>query len=161
MLKKLFIAVIVLTCFASCKTKSAFNYNQDFVAKEQSLVPEITKTEGKVESFLAKEQFDSIGAAGEKMEKLVDAQLQKISEEKAPDVPGSDDFKKACVQYFSFIKSMYTGYKNFGYAKSADERTAEMSKVRDVINGKTEQIMAIKTAQTKFASANGFRIEEK
>ena len=45
MLKKIFFAVLFLTAFAACKSKSAFDYSQDFVKKEKSLLPDITATE--------------------------------------------------------------------------------------------------------------------
>ncbi|WP_255153771.1 hypothetical protein [Ferruginibacter sp. HRS2-29] len=160
MLKKILFASMLLLAIVGCKTKTAFNYNEDFVKKEKELMPEMTKTENSVRKFLASEQFDSIGAAGAHMEKLIDAQLQKINDSPAPDVPGSEDFKKACVRYFSFIKSMYTGYKNFGYAKTDESRNEEMTKLRDIVNEKTTEMAAIKNAQLKYSSANGFKIEQ-
>ncbi len=159
MLKKISFAVILLVCLAGCKSKSAFNYSQNFVKKEQSLLPDITTTENNVERYMAAEQYDSIAVAGEKMEKLVDAKLKEIKDEAAPNAKEADNFKEACIRYFSYIKSMYTGYKNYGSAKTAEARADEMKKLQDIVAGKTGAIEDMQKVQKKYADANGFQLE--
>ena len=154
------LAAIVLTGLASCGAKkTAFNYSQDFVKKEQSLLPHITSTENNVERFVAAEQYDSIAVAGEKMEGLVDDALQDVKKAPAPDVKEGENFKEACIKYFAFIKSMYSGYKDFGKAATATEREAVKTRLLEIINGKEAAMSAIQTAQQKFADANGFKLE--
>ena len=46
MLKKIIFAAIVLISFASCKSKSAFNYSEDFVKKEQPFLQPLFKAVG-------------------------------------------------------------------------------------------------------------------
>ena len=79
MLKKIFFAALLLTAFAACKSRKAFDYSQDFVKKEQSLLPDINRTEANVKNYMANEQYDSMAIAGENMEKLVDPFYRKIN----------------------------------------------------------------------------------
>jgi hypothetical protein len=162
MLKKLAFAAILIISIASCGSKkAAFNYSENFVKKENSLLPDITATEDKVERFVASEQYDSIAVAGEKMEQLVETKIQEIKKEAAPDVKEAENFKEACIKYFGFIKSMYTSYKEFGLAKDETEREKAKAKVIEIANSKQSAMTAMQTAQKKFADANGFRLEKK
>jgi hypothetical protein len=160
MLKKIIIAAIFLISIASCKSKEAFNYSEDFVKKETSLLPDITSTEDKVMRYVAAEQYDSIAIAGEKMEQLVDVKLQEIKKAPAPDVKEGDNFKEACVKYFGYIKSMYTSYKEFGLAATDEARQEARQKIVDLAGGKQAAINDMQTAQKKFADANGFKIQK-
>ncbi len=157
--RKMLLPLIAVIMLISCNSKSAFNYSQDIVKKEQSLLPDITSTEDKIRDFLSSEKYDSIAAAGERMEKLVDAKLNEIKDQPAPDVKEAQPFKDATLKYFRFIKSMYTGYKDFGNAKTAEDRESEMAKLRQIVNDKTQAIQDMQAAQKKFASANGFKLE--
>ncbi len=161
MLRKLSIVLILVATLASCKSKKAFNYSQDFVKKERSLNADIELTESKVERFVAVQQFDSIGAAGERMEKIVDAKLKEIEAEPAPDVKEGENFKKAGIEYFKFIKNMYTAYKEFGYAKTPEEREAKLTEIQAMVDKKTTAIADIQRAQQKYADANNFKVENK
>lgn len=162
MLKKLFFAAILLISIASCKSskKKAFDYSENFVKKEKSLSENITKTEENVARYAAVQQYDSIAIAGEKMEKLVDDKIQEIKKEPVPGVKEAENFKEACIKYFTFIKTLYTAYKDFGHASSDTERDAVRSKLVELTDKKQTVIEDIKTAQKKFADANDFKLEK-
>ena len=159
MIKKIFFCAIMLSVFAACNSKSAFNYSQDIVKKEQSLVPDITDTETKIAGFLGNNQFDSIAVAGARMEKLVDGKLNELKDLPAPDVKEAAGFKDAALKYFRFIKSMYVGYKDLGNATTDDAREQIMNKLRNIVSQKTEAVNDMQRAQKKFAEANGFKLE--
>ncbi|MEP7165410.1 MAG: hypothetical protein ABI741_11990 [Ferruginibacter sp.] len=161
MIKKIFFSIVILSVFTSCNSKSAFNYSQDIVKKEQSLMPAINDTETRIAGFLGKEQYDSIAAAGARMEKLVDEKLNEIKNQPAPDVKEAAGFKDATLKYFNFIKSLYTGYNEFGSAASAEARDRAMSKLKSIVNQKTDAVNDMQRAQKKFAEANGFKLEYK
>ncbi len=162
MLKKICFVTVLFVGMVSCNSKkTAFDYSQDIVKKEQSLLPEIEKTESSVKKFLEAEQFDSIGAAGEKMEKLVDTKLNEIKGMPDPDAKGLDIFKTAAIKYFGFIKSMYTGYSDFGHAKTPETREQEMAKLQQIVADKPTAISNMQTAQKRFADENNFRLENK
>lgn len=159
MLTRIIIFTCIIISIASCKGKNAFNYSQDFVKKEKSLLPAINETEEKVERYIEKEQYDSIAIAGQKMEDLVSSKIKEVRAEPVPDVKEGENFKEACVRYFEFIKSMYAGYKNYGKATTKEQRNAEMEKLIEITNKKKDAINAIQQAQKKYADANGFRLE--
>ncbi|HQW82991.1 MAG TPA: hypothetical protein PK987_00945 [Ferruginibacter sp.] len=157
--KRIFIAFAIIVCIASCKSKDAFNYSQDFVKKEKSLLPDITKTEENVKRYMDKEQYDSIAIAGEKMVELINSKIKEVRNEPAPDAKEAENFKEACVRYFEFIKSMYIGYENYGKASTKEQRETAMTNLVDITIKKKDAINAIQLAQQKYADANGFRLE--
>ncbi len=159
MFKKLIFAVLLISILAGCKSKDAFNYSESFVKKEQSLAPEIARTEANVKRYFEYQQYDSIAVAGEKMESQVDAKLKEIINEKAPNVKEADNFKLAGIKYFEFYKSIYTVYKEYGKATTEEGRSELMAKLLDIVKKRPEAIADVKAAQQKFADANGFRIK--
>jgi len=161
MIKKLLLGLVILAGLASCQNKSAFNYSENFVKKERSLLPDINRTEDNVKRFLATGQYDSIAVAGAEMEKIVDAKLKEIKDEPLPDAKEAENFKEAGIRYFQFIKSMYTGYKDYGNAKTPEDRDTEMAKLRDIVDKKAKAIEDMQAAQRKYADANGFKLESK
>lgn len=156
---RIIIAFIIFISITSCKSNNAFNYSEDFVKKEKSLLPDITKTEANVKRYMDNEQYDSIAIAGEKMEDLINNKIKEVRTTPAPDAKEAENFKESCVRYFEFMKSIYTGYKEFGKATTKEQREAEMNKLAEITNKKRDAINAIQQAQLKYAEANGFRLE--
>jgi hypothetical protein len=159
-MKKIFIACLLVTALAACKSKSAYTYCKDFLAKEKSLMPDIEKTEANIKTYFAADEFDSIAVAGEKMEKLVDNTIQGIQKEPAPDVKQGAEFKQAGIKYFEFIKSMYTAYKNYGHTPTPDGRDEEMKKLMDIVSHRQDAINDIQNAQKKYADANNIKLDD-
>ena len=151
---------MLLISIASCNSKAALNYSEEFVKKEMSLMNDVNSTENKVERYAQAMQYDSIAIAGEKMEQLVEAKIQEIKKAPVPDVKEGENFKEACLKYFGFIKMMYTDYKEFGRAATEEEREVVKNKIIELTNTKQQAMDAIKAAQKKFADANGFRLEK-
>lgn len=158
MIKKLTVLILLIS-LAGCKSKTAFNYSEEFVKKEQSLTPEIKKAESDVAAFNAKEEYDSIASVGLRMETLFDSKLNEIEQTPAPDVTEGENFKKAGVQYFKYMKSIYTGYKDYGNAKTPEERGSILNNITELASKKESVMADIKLAQQKFADANGFKIK--
>lgn len=161
MLKKLLCALLLVSSLVACKSKEAFKYSQDFVKKEKSLEPDITQTENSVSRFIAAGQYDSIGNAGERMEKIVQVKIDEIKKEPAPDVKEGENFKSACIRYFEYIKNMYSIYKSYGRAPDEASREAEMQKLQTVVAKKATVISDMQAAQRRYAEANGFKLENK
>ena len=154
-------AATVMLSMAACNSKTAFNYSQDIVKKEKSLMAEITTTEDNVKNYMENEQYDSIAYAGERMEKIVDVQLKEIKDKAAPDVKEGENFKEAAIKYFTFIKSMYSGYKSLGSAATPEDREEELLKLSELVGKKEAAVNDMQKAQKKYAEANGFKLELK
>lgn len=153
----LFVAVIGL---ASCKSKGAFQYNQDFVDKENSMMPDIQKTEGDVAKFVAAQQFDSVAAAGQRMEKIVESKIEDIKKTPLPDAKGAEEFKAAIIRYFEYLRGFYVSYQSFGNAKTQEDRVAELDKIKESVAKKDQVIKDLRDAQRKYAAANNFQMEK-
>jgi len=171
MLKKLSLGMLIIICLANCNDKkgktgeadkkdtpSAFAYNEDFVSKENSLRLDINSTESKVSEFKANQQWDSIAAAGERMEQLIDVIIKDIKDKPAPDVKEGQDFKDAGLRYFQFMKDMYTVYKDYGHEPTEDGRAKQLEKLKNLASQKPAEIEHIQAAQKKLADANGFKV---
>ena len=156
---KMILTGLFIIAIVGCKSKAAFNYSEDIIKKERSLIPEITATENKVEKYIETEQFDSIAVAGEKMEKLVQQKIDEIKSMKVPKAKEADNFKLASLRYFEYIKSMYSGYKDLGNAATPEKREEFLEYLKKIINGKQAAINDMQAVQRKFASANGFKVK--
>jgi hypothetical protein len=161
MFRKFVFAALLFTMFTGCKSgsKSAFNYSEDIVRKEKSLAPDMESTELKVEKYITAEHYDSIAIAGEYMEKLVQKKIDEIDAMPVPKVKESGNFKKATMDYFKYIKKIYTEYKNLGNAKTEDDRAAVIENLRKLVESKQAAINEMQTVQKRYASANGFKIQ--
>jgi hypothetical protein len=160
MRKHLFLIALLFTGLVACKSKSAFNFSQDIVAKERSLTADINITEDKVEKFATAQQFDSVAAVSEQMEKKVQTKIDEIMAMKVPSAKEADNFREAALRYFKYIKSIYTAYKNVGLAPTAEERSKLAEEMQEVASKKDEVVSDMQKAQRKYAEANGFKIEK-
>lgn len=158
-MKKLLFALLLFTGLVACKSKSAYNYNEEVLKLEKSLEPEIRATESDVERFIGEDKYDSIAVAGKKMEQLVQQKIDIINEKPAPKVKEAENFKAATLRYFKFIKSMYTGYKELGMAQTEEAREAVKDDLRKLIGEKDAAIQDMQSAQKKYAAANGFKVQ--
>lgn len=157
---RIILCVLLLTSLASCKSKSAFNYSEDIIKKERSLIPFIDETESKVEKFAGAEQYDSVAAAGANMERLVQEKIDEIEAMPVPNAKEADSFKKAMIKYFKYIKSMYTTYKDWGNAGTVEERDDIALVMQNIVKDKDKIIREMQAEQRKYAKANGFRLEK-
>ena len=158
---KTFLAIILISCaFIACKSKVAYNYSEMIVKKERSLGPDIEETENKAKKYFTESNYDSIVIASKKMEDKIEAALHDLKNIASPNVPEGENFKQASIRYFSFLKNIYTSYKNFGLQTTDDGRFAEQQKIITLANQKEEVLAEMQAAQRKYAKANGLRMEK-
>lgn len=159
MFKKIFAPIILLVVLVSCNSKSAYNYSEKIAAIENSLEPEIVKTEDAMQRFFIASHFDSISIVGGQMEQKVEDAINKIKTMPAPSVKEADNYKNAAVAYFEYIKSVYTAYREYGSAENEDVREEKRKNILEVAGKKQDVVATIQSAQKKFAKANGFKIK--
>ena len=159
MIKHLFLIVVLFTGLVACKSKSAYNYSQNLVALEKSLSLIINPAEEKMGAYVAAEQFDSIAIAGTDLENQVQKKIDEINAIPIPKAKEADNFKAAMLRYFTFIKSLYTGYKNYGMAKTDEERQQIAIDQQKLVAEKPAVINEIQRVQKNYAEANGFKVQ--
>jgi hypothetical protein len=154
-MKKLLHLIPVLFVFYSCGSKAALDFSETIVKKERSLQTDIIKTENKVKTYYE----TSMAAVSEKMEKIIGDRLEEIKNLKAPDVKLADEFKSESVNYFAYMKNIYTSYVQYARAGTEDVRAKEFVNLQKVVSKKEEVIRKMRDSQKRFAEANGFKIK--
>src|ERR1043165_5101473 len=158
-MKKLFAFASLLFLLSSCKSKTALNFSETIVKKVQSLEPVIKETENKVKDFIAAGNFDSMAVVSARMENLADEKMNEIKELKTPDLKYAGDFKSNAIEYFAFMKKVYTSYVNYARAGTEELRNKEYMDLTNFLPKKDEVIKNMSESQKKFAEANGFKLK--
>jgi len=93
------------------------------------------------------------------MEMTIDTIIKEIAKKPAPQVKQGENFKKAALQYFDYMKSIYTSYKNYGLQNSPEGRQIQLQIMYMIINNEDKMIAQMQKAQKIFAKDNGFKIQ--
>lgn len=155
----LLIAALAMLVLLACRSKSAFNFSQEIVKKEQSLIPDMQRTEDKVASYIKANTYDSITVAADFMEKEIDKKLTEIKTMPAPDAKLGQDFKNQSIEYFSYLKSIYSKYKDLGQAPTEEARTEVLQSMQELLEKREVTLRNMQRTQKAFAQANGFNIK--
>ena len=157
---KSILVLLLLVGLISCKSKSAFEYSESIVKIERSLSNDITEAEMKIGDHLRNEQYDSAASISKNMEDLVGTKLKEVEKLDVPKVKEADQFQKAAIRYFAYMKSIYTSYKNYALQTTDEGRESERQKLLAVVGEKEQVIDDMQRAQKKYAEANGFKIDQ-
>lgn len=160
-MKNFFLVTLLIAGIAACKSGSdaALQYNQYIVEKDNSLQAEEQVIEDKVGNFYNAGSYDSIAAAGEHMEGVLQKAIDEINAKPVPKAKGVEEFKETVLKYFTFRKGIYTVYKEYGQA-GTDEKRAEMEDIRNELVGRRDAVTNdMQNAQRIFSKANGFKME--
>lgn len=159
MFKHLLFIAVLFTGLIACKSKSAYNYSQKLVALERPFSLIINSAEEKIGEYVAAEKFDSIAIAGADLENQVQKKIDEINAIPLPKAKEADNLKAAMLRYFTFIKSLSTGYKNYGLAKTDDERQQIANEQQKLVEEEPSMISGLQSIQKKYAEANGFKVK--
>jgi len=155
-----FFAVIVICFFAiGCKSKIAMDYNDMIVQKQKSLGTDMDAAEPKLKNYFASFEYDSIVSVSNRMEAKIDSIIQDIKNKPAPKVKQGDNFKKAALNYFDYMKSIYTSYKNYASETTPEGHQIGQKIISMVTNEEDSMIASMQKAQRIFARDNGFKIK--
>ncbi len=151
--------VIVLLLTACGSKKKAFQFSEDVVKMEKELTPEIEKTETQVEQAIQSGDNKAVIESSSRMEGLIDAKIKEIKDRSVDGISRGEEFKKACLHYFEYMKNIYTSYRKYGEAGTEEEKQKVAEDMMKIVNGKNQEIINLQTEQQAFAKANGFRIK--
>lgn len=159
-MRTLFVLLLTGILVTSCNTNSsAYKFSETIVGKEKSLEYEIGHTEQKVKDYISEGHYDSMAIISERMGKLVGDKLNEIKAMDPPNAKYAADFKKDAVDYFAFMKSVYTSYVKYAKAGTEDLRDEEMTHLQEIIGKKGEVVRNMQQSQKRFAEANGFKVK--
>ena len=154
------IVAISLVCLVGCKSKKAMDYNNLIVKKQKSLAAAMDATEPQLKNYFANYQYDSIVNVSTRMESRIDSILVDLQRKPAPNAKQGDNFKKAALNYFNFMKSKYTSYKNYGLQTTPQGRMFQLQVMNGMTNQEDKAVADMQQAQRIFAKDNGFKISE-
>ena len=141
-----------------CKSKIAMDYNNMIVEKQKRLGKNMDEAAPLLKNYFASYTYDSIASVSSRMEMTIDTIIKEIAKKPAPQVKQGENFKKAALQYFDYMKSIYTSYKNYGLQNSPEGRQIQLQIMYMIINNEDKMIAQMQKAQKIFAKDNGFKI---
>jgi len=157
---KMIIAMAVIAFWAvGCKSKIAMDYNNMIVEKQKRLGKNMDEAAPLLKNYFASYTYDSIASVSSRMEMTIDTIIKEIAKKPAPQVKQGENFKKAALQYFDYMKSIYTSYKNYGLQNSPEGRQIQLQIMYMIINNEDKMIAQMQKAQKIFAKDNGFKIQ--
>jgi len=151
---------IATICFFAigCKSTIAKDYNDMIVKKQKSLAVNVDQNEPKLRNYFANYEYDSIASISSRMEAKIDSIIKDITNKPAPKVKQGENFKKAALNYFDYMKTLYTAYKNYGSQTTPEGRIVGREVIARVTPEEDLMIAQLKEAQRIFAKDNGFKI---
>src|SRR5436190_1395112 len=153
-------AIAVICFFAiGCKSKQALDYNNMIVQKQQSLAKSMDQTEPELKNYFANYEYDSIASVSARMAAKIDSIMHVIQSKPAPNVKQGANFKKAALNYFDYMKTIYTSYKNYGSETTPQGRIIGLAVISRVTSDEDKAIADMQQAQRIFAKDNGFKIK--
>lgn len=131
------------------------------IVQQQNILKKgMDEEEPKLKNYFATFEYDSIVNASARMEARIDGIIQKIQKESAPKVEQGENFKKAALDYFSYFKSVYDSYKNYGSQTEAQGRMYAGQGMTMILSEENKRIADMLEAQKIFAKDNNFKIKE-
>jgi len=155
------IFTIATICFFAigCKSKMALDYNDMIVKNQQSLASSMDQTEPQLKDYFANHEYDSIAVVSSRMEVKIDSIMRNIRQKPVPKVKQGENFKKAALNYFDYMKTIYTSYKNYGNESTPEGRIIGLAVITRVTNQEDKVVADMQQAQRIFAKDNGFKIK--
>lgn len=145
---------------SSCNNQSIILYNDEIARYQQELMDSSNKLEPLLVKYMQSENRDSLVILAQRMESLSDGIVKKVEAMRMPKVKEGENFRNACIRYFTHMRDVYTSYKEYG--KAADDSTSEITQVR-MIEMETKMdtvVVDLMKAQQKMAKANGIKVED-
>jgi hypothetical protein len=142
-----------------CKSKIAKDYNDMVVKKQKSLAESIAQNEPQLKTYFGNYEYDSIASISGRMEAKIDSIIRYIKGRPAPKARQGENFKKAALNYFDYMKTLYTSYKNYGLQNSPEGRIVGREVIARVTSEEDKMIAQMQEAQVIFAKDNGFKIK--
>jgi len=153
--------VMVAIFMVSCKSNNgAVKYNNLVVEQQNKLKAAMDENEPKLKGYFSSFEYDSITAISTRMEAQVNSIIETLQKEPAPKAEQGENFKKAVLNYFDYVKSVYDSYKNYGTQTEAQGRMYASMDITRMLSHENKVFDDMLEAQKIFAKDNKFKIRE-
>ncbi len=158
----LFLSVAV---FAACRNEkkeelSALAFSERVVTLETSLGQPLSDGENLMRSYSETNNFSGMTQLAKSLEGTVDSKINEIEKVSVSGMKGGKAFKKSALDYFGFIKNIYTTYAKIGEAGSEGARLAAVRELGLLLNARQMVVDRMQQAQRQFALENSFNVEQ-
>ena len=157
--KSIFTIAVICLFAIGCKSKIAMDYNNTIAKKQKSLGKSMDEAEPNLKNYFASFEYDSIASVSSRIEAKIDSIIKEIKNVPAPNVKEGENFKKAALTYFDYMKSIYTSYKNYGLQTTPEGRQIQLQIMSLVVSKEDNMIADMQEAQRIFAKDNDFKIQ--
>jgi hypothetical protein len=161
-MRKFFMAIVALLCvfvISSCNS-GALVFNNKIVEVQKVLEPKIAVFEAKMTAVGENGDIKKIVPDAKVIVEEIDKSIVKLKALEAP--KDGEEFKRAMLVQYEFIKKLYGQVIVLGDASTTDEEKAKI--VVDFTNAESDMQKLQDDTQAKqkvFAKANGFKLEFK
>ncbi|MFC4263063.1 hypothetical protein ACFOWM_09250 [Ferruginibacter yonginensis] len=158
---RLLVSLLLLGCiyFTSCSTAGeAKDYNDHLIATQTKILPMVTKTDVAIREHIINNQMDSVATAAAAMMQVINTEMIALQNEKVPSLVGAEDYKKAFVEYFKYLKNIYTSYKMWGKATTEAARTEAFTLIEKYENQEDDYLRYMQKTQKIFAEKHHLKV---
>lgn len=158
----LLLSIFLLSCTSTKKenAETPMQFSEKIVNAEIQLSEPLAKAEQNIRAQADSADYEGMGKTAAGAEKLVQEKIDEIEKLSVSDFKGGEDFQKSAINYFEYIKSIYTTYKNIGEAENEGVRLAQTRQMDTILATQKNVITMMQAAQDKFAIENGFQVEK-
>jgi hypothetical protein len=157
--------LLFVTVFAACRNEkkeelTALAFSERIVTLETSLGQPLSDGENLMRSYSESNNFPGMTQLAKSLEETVQSKITQIENISVSKMKGGKAFKKSALDYFGFIKSIYTTYGKIGAASSEGARLAAVRELGLLLNARQMVVDRMQQAQQQFALENNFNVEQ-
>ncbi len=158
MIKSFTLLILTAVLLTSCSNQDAFNFNEDLIARGDSISNIVNSVDAKMTTFLIQNKMDSLELVTTNAEKKVIDLMLNIQNKPTPNVKGATDYKKAFINYLGYVKSLFSLYKYYSTAKTEESKADFLKRIEEKSAKNQEWYSYLVAAQAYYAKANNFRV---
>ena len=159
--------VLLLLISAHCtvlaqKPTTPLELNDYFASINDTLYQHGVAWGGKLNSIFKAKTFDSLAPYRRRLEVFIETKQAELS--KMKDIKGSENFRQAMLSFLAFEKKMimegFAPLEKFDSSSKDADVQAAIDHLTTLASSEKAKLTEVNTAQTAYAKANGFTIEE-
>ncbi|MFV0607370.1 MAG: hypothetical protein ACK5NK_16195 [Niabella sp.] len=157
--------IIVVSVIFSCNfgtnkdKENAILFSDKIVQVEQELSMPLAIAEENILAQMSEVSFDEMAETAADAVNLINAKINDIKQLQAKEIKNGDSLQITAIQYFEFIKRIYTSYQNIATAKNETDRNQQILQLDSLQSYQEKIIHKMQNAQHDFATTHGFIVD--